>query len=301
MKTRDLEEYSKKINGNLYFDYSIKKLNWFNIGGKTKIFFKPETLKELSEFLKIFNKRGKVTVIGAGSNILLSDDLYDGVIIKLSKRFNNLSILNKDKIIAGAGVLDKKLSDFACEMGIGGLEFLSCIPGSVGGGIRMNSGCFGKEFKDVLLSVQTIDENGRIATYLRKDMDFFYRGINLSHNLIFLSGTFKGSITDYNIRKKIIDLKSKKDSSQPSKIKTGGSTFKNPVEFTNKKAWELIKEYVPLDTKFGDAEISKKHCNFFVNTKNAKFDDMINLINFVKKKIKEKTNIDIELEIKIID
>ena len=132
-------------------------------------------------------------------------------------------------------------------------------------------------------------------------MDFFYRGINLSHNLIFLSGTFKGSITDYNIRKKIIDLKSKKDSSQPSKIKTGGSTFKNPVEFTNKKAWELIKEYVPLDTKFGDAEISKKHCNFFVNTKNAKFDDMINLINFVKKKIKEKTNIDIELEIKIID
>ncbi|MFL2893678.1 MAG: UDP-N-acetylmuramate dehydrogenase [Candidatus Pelagibacter sp.] len=301
MKTRDLEEYSKKINGNLYFDYSIKKLNWFNIGGKTKIFFKPETLKELSEFLKIFNKRGKVTVIGAGSNILFSDDLYDGVIIKLSKRFNNLSILNKDKIIAGAGVLDKKLSDFACEMGIGGLEFLSCIPGSVGGGIRMNSGCFGKEFKDVLLSVQTIDENGRIATYLRKDMDFFYRGINLSHNLIFLSGTFKGSITDYNIRKKIIDLKSKKDSSQPSKIKTGGSTFKNPVEFTNKKAWELIKEYVPLDTKFGDAEISKKHCNFFVNTKNAKFDDMINLINFVKKKIKEKTNIDIELEIKIID
>ena len=301
MKTRDLEEYSKKINGKLYFDYSIKKLNWFNIGGKTKIFFKPETLKELSEFLKIFNKRGKVTVIGAGSNILLSDDLYDGVIIKLSKRFNNLSILNKDKIIAGAGVLDKKLSDFACEMGIGGLEFLSCIPGSVGGGIRMNSGCFGKEFKDVLLSVQTIDENGRIATYLRKDMDFFYRGVNLSHNLIFLSGTFKGSITDYNIRKKIIDLKSKKDSSQPSKIKTGGSTFKNPVEFTNKKAWELIKEYVPLDTKFGDAEISKKHCNFFVNTKNAKFDDMINLINFVKKKIKEKTNIDIELEIKIID
>ncbi len=255
----------------------------------------------MSEFLKIFNKRGKVTVIGAGSNILFSDDLYDGVIIKLSKRFNNLSILNKDKIIAGAGVLDKKLSDFACEMGIGGLEFLSCIPGSVGGGIRMNSGCFGKEFKDVLLSVQTIDENGRIATYLRKDMDFFYRGVNLSHNLIFLSGTFKGSITDYNIRKKIIDLKSKKDSSQPSKIKTGGSTFKNPVEFTNKKAWELIKEYVPLDTKFGDAEISKKHCNFFVNTKNAKFDDMINLINFVKKKIKEKTNIDIELEIKIID
>ena len=301
MKTRDLEEYSKKINGNLYFDYSIKKLNWFNIGGKTKIFFKPETLKELSEFLKIFNKRGKVTVIGAGSNILFSDDLYDGVIIKLSKRFNNLSILSKDKIIAGAGVLDKKLSDFACEMGIGGLEFLSCIPGSVGGGIRMNSGCFGKEFKDVLLSVQTIDENGRITTYLRKDMDFFYRGVNLSHNLIFLSGTFKGSITDYNIRKKIIDLKSKKDSSQPSKIKTGGSTFKNPVEFTNKKAWELIKEYVPLDTKFGDAEISKKHCNFFVNTKNAKFDDMINLINFVKKKIKEKTNIDIELEIKIID
>ena len=302
MKIRDIEEYSKKINGKLYFDYSIKKLNWFNIGGKTKIFFKPETLKELSEFLKIFNKRGKVTVIGAGSNILFSDDLYDGVVIKLSKRFNNLSILNKDKIIAGAGVLDKKLSDFACEMGIGGLEFLSCIPGTVGGGIRMNAGCFGKEFKDILLSIQAIDKKGNIMTINSKDIKFEYRNNDLSENLIFLSASFKGKKSNsISIKSEIKKLKNEKQKNQPTMIKTSGSTFKNPESQTKKKVWELIKESVPLDKEFGDACISQKHSNFFVNKGNASFNDMKNLIDFVAEKVLKKTGISLEKEIKILE
>ena len=286
MIIKDLEDFSKKIKGKLFFEYNIKNLNWFNIGGKSKVFFKPDSLKELMDFLKVYNNRGKLTVLGAGSNILFSDKMYEGAIIKLSNRFNNLSILNNDKIIAGGGVLDKKLSEFACENKLEGLEFLSCIPGSVGGGIRMNSGCFGKEFKDILLSVRTIDSLGNIGTYLHKDIKFFYRGTNLPNDVIILSGTFKGSLSDNNIMKKINELKLKKDSAQPSKIKTGGSTFKNPIALTDKKVWQLIKENVPLDTRFGDAEISKKHCNFFVNSNNAKFIDMMNLINYVKKKNK---------------
>ena len=166
----------------------------------------------------------------------------------------------------------------------------------------MNAGCFQREFKDILISIQAVNKLGQVITIPSKEINFKYRDSGLSEDFIFLSASFKGYKKDKNIIKNEIRLlKEKKEQAQPTKIKTGGSTFKNPVEFTNKKAWELIKEYVPLDTKFGDAEISKKHCNFFVNTKNAKFDDMINLINFVKKKIKEKTNIDIELEIKIID
>ena len=138
MNLKDIIEYQKNIDGKIYFDYSIKNLNWFNIGGKSKIFFKPANLKELVNFLKIYNNRGKIFVLGAGSNVLISDNIFDGVIIKLGQRFNNISLLKENTVIAGANVLDKKLSEFCKEFEIGGLEFLSCIPGTVGGGIRMN-------------------------------------------------------------------------------------------------------------------------------------------------------------------
>ena len=151
-----------------------------------------------------------------------------------------------------------------------------------------------------MLSVQTIDSLGNIGTYLHKDIKFFYRGTNLPNDVIILSGTFKGSLSDNNIMEKINELKLKKDSAQPSKIKTVEVLLKIQLVLLI-KVWQLIKEHVPLDTRFGDAEISKKHCNFFVNSNNAKFIDMMNLINYVKKKVKDNTNIDIELEIKIID
>ena len=133
MNIEDIEKYSQKKTNQFFFDYEIKKNNWFNIGGKTKIYFKPETLKDLVEFLKLYKSRGKIFVIGAGSNVLFKDSLYEGVVIKLGKNFSRISILNKNTIISGSGILDKKLSEFALKNSIGGFEFLSCIPGTFGG------------------------------------------------------------------------------------------------------------------------------------------------------------------------
>ena len=301
MKTNDLINLSRDIRGDILFDYSIKKLNWFNIGGKTKIFFKPYDLQDLIKFLKTYNNRGKIFVLGAGSNILFTDEIFDGVIIKLGKRFNNISKLSENRVIAGSIVLDKNLSNFAEQNEIGSLEFLSCIPGSVGGGIRMNSGCYNREFKDILVSVQAIDFEGNILSIPSKNIEFKYRSINLSKNLIFLSGTFEGIKKEKElISKEITKLKEKKKKSQPSKVKTGGSTFKNPDKILSMKAWEVIKNSVPENIHFGDASISNEHSNFFVNKNNAKFKDMIKLIEFVKQKVKEKYKISLDLEIEII-
>ena len=302
MNLKDLEEFSKRDPGKLLFDYNLNKSNWFNIGGKTKVYFKPENLTDLVNFLKLFNKRGKIFVLGAGSNVLFQDSCFDGVIIKLGKNFSKLSILNDEIIIAGSGAQDKKLSEFACENSLGGFEFLSCIPGTIGGGIRMNSGCFDSEFKDIVLSVQTVDASGNVITIPRDKIKFNYRECNLNNDLIFLSASFKGYKYDKNsISQKMISLKSKKEKTQPTKIKTGGSTFKNPVDQTNKKVWELIKSSVPLDIRFGDAAISEKHCNFFINKNKASCKDMKKLINFVKEKVFASTGVRLSLEIILVE
>ena len=166
----------------------------------------------------------------------------------------------------------------------------------------MNAGCFGREFKDILLSVQAIDKSGKVVTIRAKDINFEYRNNDLSEELIFLSASFKGTKSNkLKISKEIKKLKSKKEKNQPTKIKTSGSTFKNPISQTDKKVWELIKASVPLDKSFGDACISEKHCNFFVNKGEATFKDMKNLINFVAKNVLEKTGTKIETEIKILE
>ena len=300
----DLENYKKrleKFSENIKFNYDLKKRTWFNIGGKTKIFYKAENLKELIDFLKVLNEKEKIFVLGSGSNTLIPDDIYDGVVVKLGKTFNNISLHSDETIIAGAAVLDKSLSEFAMENSIGGLEFLYCIPGSVGGGIKMNAGCFGTEFKDVLLSIQVITKNGKVLTIPSNKINFEYRNNDLSEDFIFLSATFKGIKNDPDlIKKKMEEMKIKKEEAQPSKIKTSGSTFKNPIAQTNKKVWQLIKESVPAGKCFGDACISEKHYNFFVNKGNASFEDMNNLINYVSEQVFNKTGIKIEKEIKIL-
>ena len=302
MKIDELKNFANTIKGKLNFNYDLKKSNWFNIGGKTKAYFKPDSLNELVVFLKKFGNKGKILTLGAGSNVLINDKIFDGVIIKLGKNFSNISTLPNRTIIAGSATTDKKLSEFALENNIGGLEFLACIPGTVGGGLRMNSGCFEKEFKDVLLSVQAIDKNGRVLTIPSSKIKFGYRENDLDKDLIFLSASFRGEFKEkQKIEKFMKTLKEKKNETQPTKIKTGGSTFKNPISQTNQKVWELIKKSVPIDTKFGDAEISDKHCNFFVNRNNASFDDMQKLINFVKEKVKLKTGIKLETEVEIIN
>ena len=302
MKIVQLKVFLKDFKDDVKFEYDLKKKNWFNIGGKAKAFFKAKNLKELVKFLKKINNSEKIFILGAGSNTLITDSLFDGIIIKLSDNFNNISLLGEDVIIAGSGVLDKSLSDFAINNNLSGFEFLSCIPGTVGGGIKMNAGCFGKEFKDILLSVQAINKLGDVVTIPSKNINFDYRKNDLSDDLIFLSASFKGIKSNSSkIKDETIKLKEKKESSQPTRIKTSGSTFKNPISQTDKKVWELIKASVPLDKSFGDACISEKHCNFFVNKGNATFDDMSKLINFVSKKVFEKTGISLEKEIKILE
>ena len=302
MKKNQLKELLKGFGRNVIFDQDLKKKNWFNIGGKSKVFFKADNLKDLVKFLQLLNNQEKIFIIGAGSNILISDEIFDGVVIKLSKNFNRISLLREDVIISGSAVLDKNLSDFAAQNHLSGFEFLSCIPGSVGGGIRMNAGCFGKEFKDVLLSIQAIDNKGNLITIPSKKINFEYRNNDIPEDLIFLSASFKGVKSEVKkINSEMLKMKTEKEKNQPNKIKTSGSTFKNPVNQTNKKVWELIRESVSKDTKFGDACISDKHSNFFVNKGNATFKDMKKLIDFVSQKVFEKTGVKLDKEIKILE
>ena len=302
MKTNELKKILKKFESNIIYNADLKKKNWFNIGGKAKIFFKANELKDLVEFLKVLANKEKIHIIGAGSNSLITDEVYDGVIIKLGKNFNRLSILKSNIIISGTAVLDKKLAEYAAENSLSGFEFLACIPGTIGGGLKMNAGCFGKEIKDILISIQAIDKNGNVSTIPVKKINFDYRNNDLSDDLIFLSASFKGEKQDtQRIFETMLKLKTKKDNNQPTKIKTSGSTFKNPINETTKKVWELIKDSVPADIQFGDACISQKHSNFFVNKGNASFNDMKKLINFVEKSVFKKTGIKIEKEIKILE
>ena len=222
-------------------------------------------------------------------------DLYD---------FHNiwLSALGEDIIISGTAVLDKNLAQYACENSLSGFEFLSCIPGTIGGAIKMNAGCFGSEIKNILISVQAIDKHGNISTISANKINFEYRNNNLSDDLIFLSASFRGiKKNSKKIKEEMLRLKTQKDIKQPTKIKTSGSTFKNPIKQTDKKVWELIRESVSLDTEFGDACISQKHANFFVNKGNATFNDMKKLIDFVSERVFKKTGISIEKEIKILE
>tara|TARA_Y100000590_G_scaffold145217_1_gene167006 strand:+ start:1013 stop:1924 length:912 start_codon:yes stop_codon:yes gene_type:complete len=293
-----IREIEKKISGQILFNESLSKYSWFNLGGPAKVVFKPKNLNELSIFLKKCNEFNKIKIIGAGSNTLVRDGGFNGIIIKLGKSFSHLSLLGKNMLVAGASALDKNVSNFALDNLLSGFEFLSCIPGTIGGGIRMNTGCYGDDISKILISVQVMDLEGRVKVIPSSDIKFSYRGCDLDSSLIFISATFKGkNDSNINIRNKINNLISKKKKDQPSKIKTCGSTFKNPK---NNKAWLLIKDSGCAGMKMGDAQISEKHCNFFVNKGNAKSQDLENLIDQVKSKVMDKTGIKLELELEII-
>ena len=296
-----VQDLSKKLPGKIYYEYDMRRLNWFNLGGPTKVFFKPNTLEELIFFLKKISNSLPIKVLGVGSNTLIREGGYNGVIIKLGKYFSHLSKLDDNTVISGSAVLDKQLSNFALENSIGGLEFLSCIPGSIGGAIRMNSGCYGYDISKCIASIQTVDRNAIVRTIKSEKINFFYRGSNLSDDFIFLSGTFKGKKQDSKkIKEKMEKLSAIKKKSQPSRIKTCGSTFKNPTSQTKKKAWELIKEAHCENMKIGGATISEKHSNFFINQGSATSNDMENLINLVREKVFNTTGIKLELELQII-
>ncbi len=293
----DLRKFGKNLSKNV----KLSNYSWFNLGGEAEFFYKAESKSQLIEFLKKTDKKNfKTTIVGAGSNTLFRDNGFKGAVIKLGPNFSYTKIVDKNIIDVGAATLDRKVANFAKDNNLGNLEFLSCIPGSIGGGIIMNSGCYNEDISKVLLSIKAIDKNNYSEIEIeKKDIKFFYRGTNLPNNLVITSAKLIGSVTQRElIEKKQHDLLNKKKLSQPSQIKTCGSTFKNVNK--DKKAWMLIKKAGCEKFKEGDAAISEKHCNFFVNNGNAKSLDIENLINKVKKQVYEKTGVNLELEIKII-
>jgi UDP-N-acetylmuramate dehydrogenase len=294
-----IEFLQKKFGRNLILKEDLSKYSWFNLGGPADIFFRPKNLDQLKIFLSDIKKNNyKIDILGAGSNTLIRDLGLKGVAIKLSSNFSNINLQEKDTIEVGAAALDRKVSDFAKNNNISGMEFLSCIPGSIGGAIIMNSGCYDSDISKILLSVKVLDDEGNEKVIKKNEIKFTYRSSNLQKNLIILSARLKGAISSKEIiEKRQSELIKKKKESQPSQIKTGGSTFKNNG---NKKAWMLIKESGCDKFYVGDAKISEKHCNFFVNNGKAKATDIETLINRVKKEVYAKTGVNLELEIKII-
>ena len=293
------DELKKLYGDNIYKNETLSKYSWFNLGGPSEIFFRPNSVAQLSSFLQEIKKtKNKTTILGAGSNTLIRDAGINGVTIKLGSKFSFLNLINNDTIHAGAATLDKKISNFAKDNSLSNFEFLSCIPGSLGGGIVMNSGCYENEISKILVSVEVIDENGKIFELEKDKINFFYRGCDLPDNFIILSAKLKGLKLDkLKIEKKQSEFLKKKKESQPSQIKTCGSTFKNTKNY---KAWELIKKSNCEKMFVGEAKISQKHCNFFVNEGNAKATEIEQLINKTKEEVFKKTGIKLELEIKII-
>jgi len=297
----NLIDFTKMFSESLSQKVKLSNYSWFNLGGNAEFFYKPKNKTELLEFFKEAKKNDiKTTFLGAGSNTLFRDNGVKGAVIKLGKNFSFTRLIGKEIIEVGAGTLDRKVADFAKENNLTNLEFLSCIPGSIGGAIIMNSGCYDYDISQILISIRAVDKkNCKEIELKKKDINFVYRGNNLSKDLIIISAKLKGTLDKKEkIEKKQSDLVQRKKLSQPSKIKTCGSTFKNISK--EKKAWMLIKESGCENYEEGDAVISKKHCNFFINKGKAKSLDIENLIKKVKKKVYEKTKINLELEIKIV-
>ena len=292
-------QLKKNIQGELRENFDLSKSNWLGIGGKAKFFFKPKDLKDLQIFLRNNNQHLPIIVIGSGSNLLIRDKGFDGVVIKFGKDFDYIKI-NNDIINCGPATQKSLLAEYAANNNLTGFEFLYCIPGTVAGGVIMNSGCYGIDISKVVLSISAIDMNGEIKIIDNKDINFSYRHSSLTKNQIITNIEMKGSVLEKNKILEIMEnLKNKKDTEQPQKIKTGGSTFKNPNN-SDKKAWQLIKESGCADLKVGGIKLSNLHCNFLENLGKASSEDAENLIENIQKEVFKKTNINLELELEVV-
>jgi len=292
-------ELKKNLHGELRENFDLSKSNWLGIGGKANFFFKPKDLKDLQIFLRNNNQHFPIIVIGSGSNLLIRDKGFDGVVIRFGKDFDYIKI-NNDIINCGPATPKSILAEYAANNNLTSFEFLYCIPGTVAGGIVMNSGCYGSDISKVVLSVTVIDMSGEIKIISNKDINFSYRHSSLTKNQIITNIEMKGSFLEkHKILEIMNNLKNKKDSEQPQKIKTGGSTFKNPKN-SDKKAWQLIKESGCADLRVGGIKLSNLHCNFLENLDKASSEDAENLIEKIKKEVFKKTNVNLELELEVV-
>ena len=284
------------VLNSLKLNYNISKNTWFGSGGKTKFYFEPKNVTELVFFLKILPKKIIIFIIGLGSNTLIRDGGFNGVIIKLNKGFNKIDY-NKDKkiIIVGCGVKNIDLSKFSLNNKIKGFEFLIGIPGCIGGSLKMNASCYEQAISDLFLSASLIDRNGNIHILKKNDIKFKYRGTGIPRGWMFLDATFKANNgLEKLIKKRMDSITKKRRESQPIANRTGGSTFKNSKKY---KAWELIDKIGYRGIKMGNAQISDIHPNFIINNGNAKSIDIELLGEEVKKKVLSETGIKLNWEI----
>ena len=291
-----LNQIQSKIKSNILCDYDMKKSTWFRAGGKALGYVMVNSISDLKTIIS-YADQIKYYVVGAGSNLMVRDGGFDGLIIKLGKNFNKIRV-NQDTLSVGASVLDVNLAKFALKNSIKNFEFFSGIPGTIGGAIKMNAGCYGSQTADNLKRILAINRSGKIEYLSKNELELEYRSSNLSDELIVLKADFicKHASTAEIIEKKNY-IKLKRESSQPIKEKTSGSTFKNP---SGEYAAALIEQADCKGIKNGGASISTIHSNFIINNGDATALDIENLGKKVIKKVKEKFGITLEWEIKII-
>jgi UDP-N-acetylmuramate dehydrogenase len=283
------------VRGSYSPDAPLKDLVWFRAGGPAEVLFRPVDEEDLATFLFAKPKDVRVSVIGVGSNLLVRDGGIPGVVVRLPAAFGKISI-EGTRVSAGAAALDAAVARAAADAGITGLEFLRGIPGTIGGALRMNAGCYGREVKDIFVEATAVDGNGNRITLNAADMAFVYRKAQVPDDLIFTDATFEGRRDDpAAIRLRMDKLVEEREASQPVKTRTGGSTFKNPP---GRKAWQLIEAAGCRGLMVGQAQVSEKHCNFLINTSDARASDIEALGEEVRARVRAKTGFELEWEIK---
>ena len=286
-------QYFSGIRGEFYKNKSLAPLTWLKVGGPAEYLFIPEDKADLIQFIKKYPSHFPKMIIGAGANELGREGGVAGVVISM-KNLNTINS-NGENIYAEAGALDMSISRKASIMGLSGLEFLIGIPGTIGGGIKMNAGSYGSEIKDILIDVEVIDYSGSVFHVSAKELKLEYRKNNSPKDWIFLSCKLKGKKSETSIvRKKMKEIINDRKNNQPINQLTGGSTFKNPKKL---KSWELIDKAGCRGLVFGNAKVSEKHCNFLINKGNALSSDIEDLGEFVRNKVFDETGVGLEWEI----
>lgn len=285
------------VRGGYEENASMTKLTWFRTGGAADVMYRPSDFDDLSVFMAGVPKGMPVTFVGVGSNLLIRDGGVRGVIVKLGKPFADIE-LDGDLVRVGGGALDVSVAAFARDHGIGGLEFLKGIPGSIGGTVRMNGGAYESEIADVFVEATVIDQTGTLRKLSSEDMNFSYRHSALPEDWIITSATLKGAPAERaEIERRMQEIMDAREESQPLRTRTGGSTFKNP---DTRKAWQLIDEAGCRGLRRGGAVVSEKHCNFLINTGIATSADLEGLGEEVRRRVFEASGVQLEWEIRRI-
>jgi UDP-N-acetylmuramate dehydrogenase len=284
------------VRGSLTMGAPIKDLVWFRAGGPAEVLFRPADVDDLAAFIAARPEDLRVSVIGVGSNLLVRDGGIPGAVVRLSSAFGKIAA-EGTRVRAGAAALDAAVARAAADAGIAGMEFLRGVPGTIGGALRMNAGCYGREIKDIFVEATAINGKGDKVTLSPADMAFEYRkAAGAGEDLIFVEAVFQGTPGDpAEIRARMEELSANREASQPIKSKTGGSTFKNPP---GHKAWQLIDEAGCRGLTIGGAQVSEKHTNFLINTGDASAADLEALGEEVRRRVKEKSGLTLEWEIK---